>query len=287
MRTLYIDVYFLINFTVDLLALYFAAIFSKVPTGAPRLILSSVCGALLSCGVVFLEDNAILKFICSTIILFIMSMLGTKRISFVRRVKFIVSFLIFAALVGGGVYYLWEILDKYLYDGLSAVSGGEVNRKMLMFSLIVLLSIGVFKMIVAMFSSHECEDSVSLEIVVMDKSLKVDAFVDSGNLAIDPMDMRPVLFLKRESAQKLLPKSVTELSDPDLIEQGIRRRIRLIPITRGEETHILTGIRPDKVTVIRADKTEEISVTLAIDKEGGCFGGYEALLPASVLNYVD
>ena len=287
MRTLYIDVYFLINFTVDLLSLYFAAVFSKVPTTTARLILSSLCGSLLSCVVVFFNDNAMLKIACSAVILFVMAVIGTKRIRALRRLKFTISFLIFAALVGGGVYYLWEILDKYLYDSVSAFAGSEVNRKMLMFAVIVLLSIGVFKMIVTMFSSHESEGSVLLEIVFMDKSIRVEAFVDSGNLAIDPMDMHPVMFLKPIEAKKLIPESVIELCDPDLIEPGIRRRIRLIPITRGNSTHVLTGIRPDRVSVIREGREEEITVTLAIDKEGGSFGGYEALVPASTLSYAD
>ena len=52
--TLYVDVYFLINFTVDILALYFAAIFSKVPTSTRRLIISAVIGAFFAIGIVFL-----------------------------------------------------------------------------------------------------------------------------------------------------------------------------------------------------------------------------------------
>ena len=286
MRTLYIDVYFLINFTVDLLSLYFAAIFSKIPTSIARLILSSASGALLSCFVIFLNDNTFFKIVGSGFVLLIMSLLGTKRINAIRRLRFTVSFLIFSALVGAGVYYLWGVLDKYLYDSLSSVSGQSVNRKMLIFSVIVLLSIGVFKMIVAMFSSNVSERSVLLEIVFMEKKIAVEAFVDTGNLAIDPMDMRPVLFLKKEFARTLLPESVTELSDPDLIDPHIRRRIRLIPISRGEQTHILVGIRPDKVTIIKDGKNEEILVTIAIDKEGGSFGGFNALIPASTLNDV-
>ena len=286
MKTLYIDVYFLINFTVDLLALYFAAIFSKVPTSATRLVLSSIVGALLACGAVLVDEYIWLKLICSAVILLIMAILGTKKIKFIRRIKFMVSFLIFSALVGGGVYFLWGLFDKYLYENVSSVTGGTVNRKLLMLAIIVLLSIGVFKMLVSMFSSNESRTSVALEICFMGKSIRTEAFVDSGNLAIDPMDMRPVLLIKRELAARIFPSSVVSLSNPDLIEPDIRRRVRLVPISRGGETHILTGVRPDSVCVISGERGEEILVTIAIDKEGGSFGGYEALLPSASLNHV-
>ena len=42
MQTLYIDVYFLINFTVDLIALHLASEFSKIEIKGLRLILFAV-----------------------------------------------------------------------------------------------------------------------------------------------------------------------------------------------------------------------------------------------------
>ena len=80
---------------------------------------------------------------------------------------------------------------------------------------------GVFKMIVSFFSNLECEGSVKCEIRFFDKSVQTEAFVDSGNLAIDPMDMRPVLFIKKEVAQKLFPESVIELKDPDSLDKAV------------------------------------------------------------------
>ena len=61
MKTLYIDVYFFINFTVDLLALYFSSALYKLPTSAPRLMLASFVGSLYAVfGVLFLEDRLIM-----------------------------------------------------------------------------------------------------------------------------------------------------------------------------------------------------------------------------------
>lgn len=282
-KTLYIDVYFLINFTVDLLSLYFAARFSKIPTTIKRLIIASLFGALSAVGIVFLPENTLLKFVAAAVGLLLIGFIAPKKITLRRKIKYIFAFLIFEALVGGAVTFIWGLLDRYISDFFNGFEGGAVNRKMLFLSLIVLLSIGVFKMLVSLFTNVETEESVDLEIRFLNKTAIVSAFVDSGNLAVDPMDMTPVLLIKKEIAEGILPVNIDQICDIDSLDRQIKKRIRLIPISRGGETHVLVGVKVDSVKIIKGDFAEEIAVTLAIDKEGGTFGGYKALMPSAAL----
>ncbi len=284
MKTLYIDVYFLINFTVDIISLYFAAIFSKVPTTTKRLIASALVGAFIAVAVVFLPEVAILKLLAATLGLLLMGSITPKPVVLRRKGRFIISFLIFEALVGGGVTLIWNILDRFLSSYFDSGAEKVVNRKMLFFSLIILLSIGVFKMIVSFFSNTESEESVEIEISFLDNKKTLEAFVDTGNLAKDPMDMSPVLLIKKEAAKGLLPQNIIDLCDPDRLSKDVRKRIRLIPITRGGGTHVLTGVKADSVKIISGNKKEEIRLTVAIDKEGGTYGGFPALMPAAALD---
>ena len=91
--------------------------------------------------------------------------------------------------------------------------------------------------------------------------------------------MNPVIFLKKNSAEAIIPTSVIELSDLDKLGQDYRKRIRLIPVTRNSATHVMTGVRVDKVFIIKDNYKEEIDATIVIDKEEGTFGGYYALAP--------
>ena len=283
MQTLYIDIYFLINFTVDFLSLYFSCILAKVPTSAPRLLISSLVGGAVGVIGVFVPDNFFVKLSVSLLGLPLIITLATKKISIKRRIKTAIAFLIFGALIGAGVYFMYGILDKFLYEYLKNSQGGAANPKLLFFSLIVLLLIGVFKMLISFFNNIESEGSRLLEITLLDKHIRTEAFVDSGNLAIDPMDMRPILFIKAEFAGCFLPDTVIERLDPDKIDRNMRKRIRLIPVSRNGTTKVLTGIKPDSVKIINSDgKKEEISVTIAIDKDEGTYGGFYALLPSSV-----
>lgn len=284
MRTLYIDVYFLINFTVDIISLYFASRLSKVPSSTKRLIISAFLGALIAVVTVLFSESTIIKLASAAFGLFIVGLTAPKKVSMRRRVKFLFAFLVFQALVGGGVTFIFGILDKYISGLFESSSGGAVNRKMLLLALIILLFIGVFKMLVSFFSNIESEGSVEVEISFLDKNTKVTAFVDSGNLAVDPMDMSPVLFLKKDLAKTFLPENIIELCDIDSLDRSVKKRIRLIPVSRGDKTHVMVGVKADNVKIIKDKKTEEISVTLAIDKEGGDFGGYMALMPSAALD---
>lgn len=285
MRTLYIDVYFMINFTVDAISLYFAAIFAQIPTTVRRITLASVLGAVAACVIVLVSEILWLRLVLTVLSLIGMGMVGAS-VSGARRLRYIALFIVFEALVGGIVTFVWDLLDRYAYEILESSSGGPVNRRLLLFSVIVLLSFGVFKMLVSFFSKTRCEGSVLLEICFLGQTVRTEAFVDSGNLAIDPMDMRPVMLLKRRLAEEFLPQGVLHLSDPDLLDRDIRRRIRLIPVSRGGVTHVLVGVRADKVSVISDEGEQEVSVTLAIDREEGSFGGFDALMPSAALDYV-
>ena len=283
MRTLYIDVYFLINFTVDMLAIYFASMLSGVPSGNTRLIISSALGAIGAVIIVLLPEIPIIKLLLSALVLVLIALVATKSVSLKRRISFGVGFLIFSALLGGAVNFMWGLFDKYLYDALSSSDSASVNKKLLLMAITVLFSIGVFKMIVAFFSNSVSAGKVKIEISFLERACELEAFVDSGNLARDPMDMSPVVFLKAHYAESFLPHELIDLKDPDILERRIRKRIRLIPINKDGRTRIMTGIKPDSVKIIGKNKTEAVNVTIAIDKEGGDYGGFMALMPSAAL----
>ena len=287
MQTLYIDVYFLINFTVDTLAIHFATLLSGVPTTRLRLVISALVGSLCAVVIVLLPELIILKLLGGAVGLVLVGITVSKNVSVLRRCRFVASFLMFGALLGAGVNYLFDLLDGLVLRGLGFVTGAAVNRKLLLMALAVLISIGVFKMIVAFFSGRASAASVKVTIHFLDKSISAEALVDTGNLATDPMDMRPVMLIKENLARKLLPESIITLGDPDSLDKSVRKRIRLIPISDSDRTKVLTGVRLDKVTVQSEGRSEDISVTLAIDREGGNFGGYDILMPAAAIENTD
>jgi hypothetical protein len=189
-------------------------------------------------------------------------------------------------MISGVVTYTYGLLDKILSPFLADEFSGE-NRGAIMFSLIILLIIGVLRILIMVFTNSISEKSARMYIKIDDKTLELDALVDSGNLVKDPMNMNPVMFLKSGVANAIFPLEIMELCDIDKLDSNYKKRIRLIPVTRHGETHVITGVKVDEISAYnKRGKREALNVTVAIDKEGGTFGGFDALIPYSAVRDV-
>ena len=277
MQTLYIDVYFLINFTVDLLALYFAVSIVKLPTTLARLLISSAIGAATAILNLFIGIEW-LGYLILLIGFLSMIMLSTKRVTLYRRFKLAFCFSMLEMLLGGAVYFVYGFLDQHIGYGDQPLGGSE-HRGLLILAILVLLSIGVFKCLVSLFSFAAGSETVEVELRSCGRRLVAEALVDSGNLAKDPFDMRAVMLVSEEIAGRLLGE-VPCLDGLDQRDGNLIGRIRLIPVSFGKERRLLLGFRPDAVYVITSRGREEIDVIVAIDKEGGKYGGTGILMPA-------
>ena len=277
MKTLYIDVYFMINFTVDILAIFLAQRMVHIGINIRRSILSGLVGAAFAVCELFIHNNP-LHLLCASLFTLIISIITCKGASVSRKIKFLISFYIAAFLISGVVSFIYQLMDRYLKDIL-VESNKSANGKALVFSAVILLIIGALRLFIMLFSGSVNEKSVKIRIDLCDKSISVEALVDTGNLVKDPMNMNPVIFLKKSYAEKIFPCEILELWHLDSLSTELKKRIHLIPVTRNAQTHVMTGVRVDKVTVYSESTAECIDATIVIDKEEGTFGGYYALTP--------
>ena len=284
LETLYIDVYFLINFTVDVLALYFASLFISITTSKFSLILSGLAGALYAVAAILL-DNGLLKLAFGLLFGVLITAISARGVGYIRKVKFFIAFILLETLIGGVVFFGYSILDKLLYKYIGTNDDGGENRGILIMAIIVLLSIGVFKLFLALFTASERASAVRVIVKESGFEYGFDAFLDTGNLAKDPIDMTPVLFVKGELAKRIFTPDV--LKENSFAHSGrYDKKIRIIPTSFGG-TSLVYGIRPDEAFVVTKDRTRvSIRVVIAIDKEGGTYGGYNALLPSSAIDNV-
>ncbi len=283
----YADVYFLINFTVDTIALYFAAAISKIPTSVRRILLLSVLGAALATVSVIFADGAAGELLLSFIYFFAVAFFAAADISFYRRVKVTVIFAVFEFLIGGFVAFGYGILDRCLYTTLKNTDADAPNRNLLLLCVMVLLSIGVFKLLILFFSNTATQRCVRLEIQMLGKITVCEALIDTGNLLKEPNGMKPVILIKPDIAAKIhkaFPKNCEDLKN---IDECFLNRISLIPISTVGGRGVLVGVAADKIDVIFNNKNKikhTISAIIASDKEGGTYDGSGALLPASALD---
>ena len=281
MQTIYVDVYFLVNFTVDLLSLHLASRFAKIRISPVRLIIASFFGGAYAVLLVFLPKSNLIFSVLTVFTLLIMVELSAAGCRAVRKLKFMISFLLSQILIGGMVYFSYGLLDRFINVG--NVDNTSADRNLLTMSLVVLLSIGVLKILIMLFGNNFSERSVKVKIVIFEKEYLSEAFVDTGNLATDPMDLSPVMLVKPNLAKQIFPYGVPNLCEVNAISEKLKKRVRIIPIKLSGERKTLCGIRADSVSVLKKDGYEEINVTVAFDEEGGSYGGFDILMPATAL----
>lgn len=279
MQTIYIDVYFLINFTVDIIALHLASEFSKIKLKAIRLVLFTLFLSAVASIEVFLPGKAIFEVIVNILCILLVYFTPKRGIGAKRRMKFLISAYTLLMLIGGIVFAVFNYLKRYVGE---LVNNGEVNRKLLGLAIIILISVGFAKIFVSIMRDVRCEKSVKLAIYINDRDITVDCFVDTGNFLVDPIDSTPVILLKRSVGNNLFPYGIpTDISDAAVSKYG---SVRLIPIKKGNETEIKLGFRPRKAVIISDKGEREVSLNFIIDNDGGSYAGYDALVPASLID---
>ena len=283
MRVLYIDVYFLINFTVDLLALYCSCTLLHFPIRRWRLCLSATFGAMLAVVSVLWHEKTFLVFTASLVLLFGMIALAGAGGGFFRLLRLALLFLLLQFLIGGIVHFGYGFLEEKIGD-LWVQSGAE-NRKLLYLSALILLALGILRLAASLLEGGAHEKSCEVEIRIGEKRFFGSALVDSGNFLRDPLDGSSVVLIKSRVAERLLPSAFL-CEDVSALEKGFEKRLRLIPVRIMGSQRVLFGIRPDDFCVFRKKKQEHVRVTVAYDKEKGDYEGYSVLISSAIAENV-
>lgn len=283
MRVLYIDVYFLINFTVDLLSLYFSLVILHFSPVRWRLALSAAIGALYASFSVLFHEGTVLLLIVSFFSLVGMILLVSPGAGLYRRLKLLLLFLFLQLLIGGIVHFGYGVLQRILSGKVN--EGGAENRRLLYLAALILVALGVLRLAMALLAGGAGEENVEIGISFMGKRYYGAALVDSGCFLCDPLDGTAVVLIKRAVAARLFSDAFL-LEDMRGISEEYKSKLRLIPIRIFGAQRILFGIRPDDFYICKNNKKERVRVIIAYDKEDGDYEGYKALIPSAIVKNV-
>ena len=281
MNTLYIDVYFLINFTVDVLAIYFSLILSRVPVSRLRLVVGGLIGAISATVTVIFKLNALFYCILLILTFLLITLIVGGTVTNLKRFKIFASFLLFETLLGGILTYLYGLLDKYFAPFFEEENFGVENKRLLFFALLILMSIGFIKLMFYVFSGSSSEKSVEISFELLEKKFSLCGFVDSGNLLKDPMTLKPVVIVKAKILKDVIKESTLDLLYTE--DERLRGLLRLIPLKGIGGNRILVGMNVDLMLKNKNDSYITKTV-IAIDEEEGNFGGYNALIPSDLIS---
>ena len=164
MQTLYIDVYFLINLSVDSLAMYFASRLVGIRIHLLRLLISNIILSLVSCLYILYFEGKMLGYIFVVISYLLATLICTKAEGAWKWVALSLAFLIFSFMIGGIVFWGYEKLN-ILFEKMDInIKNGAENKKLMLFLGLILLCVCILNLLIS-FLERKKNDSERLPCI--------------------------------------------------------------------------------------------------------------------------
>ena len=268
MNTVYIDVLFLINFSVDYLALYLTGKALRLPLQRARLIGVAIGGALYALWALLLCEHYILLIGSAVLVCLIGAWLAypMRKVRYLWRSAFFYAAV--CAVLGGVVSLLYRVLSK-LFQGASLHDNGA---KVLVFTILTAVSGALIALGNHLLTDVRGTKIVSVFLEIGEKHGVFHLLVDTGNLVREPVSGKQVIFLSRKAAQRVFG---------DLLENGeyCPERRRIISMDWGTGKQMLLSILPDRAKV----GGTAIDAYVAVMPQDGV-RQYDGIFPAALLS---
>ncbi len=110
-----------------------------------------------------------------------------------------------------------------------------------------------------------------MKITICEKSVELNALLDTGNMLKEPITGIPVVIVQKNSLKQILPDQILDNlnkiigGDTDEIASNNNlikyiSRFRMIPFSSvGKQNGLLLGIRSDSVNIIKDEEIETVS----------------------------
>ncbi|HZG70830.1 MAG TPA: sigma-E processing peptidase SpoIIGA [Chondromyces sp.] len=274
---LYLDVIWLLNFLVDSLLLWMAAIFLKRPIKWLRIMAGGLLGSLLVIlsvtPLAHLAGEPASKFFVS--VLMVLLAFGYKRFRYFSTNLLTLYFATF--LTGGfliGTHYFIQF-DFELGSSVLLASakgfGDPISWLFVMFGLPVAWYFSKTRVEDLQTVNIQYEQLIDVQVKINEIDFTLKGLIDSGNQLQDPLSKWPVMVVSLIPLKEELPVEIQEAtSDPDLLMAGKidlspewTERIRFIPAqTIGKSGQLLPAFKPDEIILIKGENRTSIKKAL-------------------------
>lgn len=286
-QVIYGDVYFLINFSMDFLALYLTGKLRHRPSRTWRMTAGAAMGALYAAlSLVVIPPWMQAPLTLTLPLLFSAVTFGVT--GFGALIKDALVFFAVSFAMGGVMTAVYYGVGRFLASH-EIYLNGTVETLYSDLPLWVLALTAALAALIAYLWARLCKKAASkreVMVVIGDggREITLSALCDSGNLLEEPLGHLPVIILGREALLSVLPPALAPafLSgdfSTDRIQAAHLTRLRYIPVTTVGHEGLLRGYVPDYVRIGKEKKR----ACLAYDEESADFDGHQAILPTSLL----
>ncbi len=285
-RTVYVDLFFLINFSMDFLCFFLAGKLLVRKTSLPRMLIASALGGIYANVSLLLSLGGILGVLIDVAICIVMCLIAFWKNGGV--IKNTLVYIATSMVLGGVMTAIFQLLDKAKLP-FDAVDSDGISAWMLA----ILASVSALLCVFAgrFFRRRTTKKTTRLTVCLNEKKKTLAAFCDSGNLLRDPISGKPCIIADADALRGTLPDSIIDLSLDDcntgnVTDTDILRRIRLVPTKTATGRGMIVCMRVDKLVIGEGKEAHEADALLGlcnIAELGTAYGGCLALIPTELL----
>lgn len=289
-QDVYVDLLFLINFSMDYLCLYICAKIMHRPLRLPRMLLAAAAGGVYSVIALFLPFSPFLDLAADAAVC-----IGMSAIAFSQKGRRFSSTLLCAFLfvgismmTGGCMTAIFNLLNR-LDLPLGSIESDGISTYL--FAIIAAAAGFISLRSTAIISRRSNIRECILTVTVNGKSITVTAFADTGNLVKDPLSGKRIVLVDRNELSK-----IADISQFDDFVNGIARdnptvhSLRLVPVKTASGRSLLCAALPDSLSAsvtTKRGKSANISLDALIapsDIKNSAEGAL-AVIPAEILKF--
>jgi len=281
-QAVYIDLYVLVNFSMDLLCLMITAALLHRQVKRLRAILAALLGGAYAAAALLLGWNGLPGVLADLLAACLMCTVAfaSRRQSFWRILQCAAVQALVSMLLGGVMTALYAALNR-LNLPFSALQGDGIS--VWLFALLSAVA-GVATLRGGSFLGLSRKTKhVTLHAVLFGHEITLTAMVDSGNLLRDPVSGKSVIVADVKRLEQVLPPDLVRAlhhGDPLswLSTYENAKRARPIPTQSATGQSILLALVPDSLTLTADGNTYPADYLIAPSPLGSSAKGFDAVI---------
>ena len=282
----YIDLYFLINVSMDLLCLLITARLLHLRTSAVRLLVGALTGGAYAVFSLLRGSEGALQ-----IALDLLAAVAIASITFLKKdrkkthvLRFSAVFALSSVVLGGMMTALYSLLNQL---DLPLEAATDESASVWLFGLVTLASALLTLRGGRFLGFSDKTRHVDVEAVLLGNAVTLRALVDSGNLLRDPVSGRSVIVADRKKLRHALPDALLqdgragERAMVEWMEKHPKNasRVRLIPTKTATGRAFLVGVVPDSLVILENGERTSAAYVVAASTLEINGADFDALIP--------
>lgn len=284
METVYADVYFIVNFSMDVLALFITGKILHLPQRILRICFAGAIGSAYAVlTLAFRGQSSPISLLLSALLPLLMTYVAFGYGRLKGFLKSTAVFWLVSFGMGGimtALYYFAGSIAKSKGIYINGTTYTIYSDIPLWLFLLVACLCAIFTSVWNRLASRTARlEWVELEIKEGQRQIKTRAMCDSGNLVIEPLGAREVIFIAPRVTKSLFPH-LREWGRGDFFQKTEPSRIRIVPYATVGGEGLMYAYLPDAIII----NGEEKRACICQAREGmKDFNGYDAIVPISLV----